>query len=94
VPKRLAAEAVLAIVRRRVHAHALATGKRKSDALAYAKTFSSHSGRRGFCTEAARKRVPFAEIRKHSRHASDAMVARYIADAEGRRSGGLKKVGF
>jgi integrase len=94
LPRRLASEAVRDIVRRRLHAYALATGKRQADALAYAKGFSSHSGRRGYCTEAARKRVAFDQIRKHSRHASAAVLERYIADAEGRRSGGLKKVGF
>jgi hypothetical protein len=38
--------------------------------------------------------VPLADIRKRSRHRSDAMVARYVGEAEGRRNTGLAKVGF
>ena len=72
----------------------LATGKPLKDAMALAKAFSSHSIRRGYCTSASNARVPFAQIRKRSRHRSDAMVAAYVADAEGRRSSVLAKVGF
>jgi integrase len=92
--RRLASESILDIVRRRVAAYTVATGKPRKDAVALAKAFSSHSIRRGYCTSASRARVPFDQIRKRSRHRSDAMVAAYVADAEGRRGSGLAKVGF
>jgi integrase-like protein len=94
VRRRLAPETIAHIVRRRVEAYAIATGKRPTEASILAKEFSGHSVRRGLCTSLSRARVSFADIRKRSRHRSDAMVARYVADAEGRRSGALKKVGF
>jgi integrase len=92
--QRLASESILHVIRRRVGEYASATGKSKADALALAKLFGSHSLRRGYVTSASNARVPFAEIRKRSRHRSDAMVAAYVADAEGRRRSGLAKVGF
>jgi integrase len=92
--RRLAPESIAHIVRERVMAYSVATGKRPNEARLLAKEFSSHSIRRGLCTSLSRARVPFADIRKRSRHRSDAMVAKYIEDAEGRRSGGLGKVGF
>jgi integrase len=92
--RRLAPESVAHIVRKRVEAYSVATGKRPKEARLLAKEFSAHSIRRGLCTSLSRARVPFADIRRRSRHRSDAMVARYVADAEGRRSGGLGKVGF
>ena len=92
--RRLAPEAIAHIVRQRIEAYSVATGKRPKEARLLAKEFSGHSIRRGLCTSLSRARVSFADIRKRSRHRSDAMVARYIADAEGRRSGGLAKVGF
>ena len=92
--RRLAPESIAHIVRQRVEAYSVATGKRPKEARLLAKDFSGHSIRRGLCTSLSRARVSFADIRKRSRHRSDAMVARYIADAEGRRSGGLAKVGF
>jgi integrase len=92
--RRLAPESIAHIVRQRVEAYSVATGKRPKEARLLAKEFSGHSIRRGLCTSLSRARVPFADIRKRSRHRSDAMVARYVADAEGRRSGGLGKVGF
>ena len=94
LPRRLAAETVLDIVRRRMLEFALATGKRSVDAVAYAKAFSGHSARRGYCTDASRKRIPLGQIRARSRHRSDEMLGRYIASAELRRSSGLKGVGF
>jgi hypothetical protein len=81
-------------VRQRVEAYCIASGKPPKQARQVASEFSAHSIRRGLCTSLSRARVPFADIRKRSRHRSDAMVARYVADAEGRRSGGLGKVGF
>jgi integrase len=92
--RRMANEAILDIVRRRVAEYTAATGKSPEEAMALARAFSSHSIRRGYCTSASRARVPLADIRKRSRHRSDAMVARYVGEAEGRRSSGLSKVGF
>ena len=92
--RRLATESILDIVRRRVAEYTAATGKAPEEAIALAKAFSSHSIRRGYCTSASRARVPLADIRKRSRHQSDAMVAKYVGDAEGRRNTGLAKVGF
>jgi integrase len=92
--RRLASESIRDIVRRRVAEYAAATGKPPAEAMALAKAFSSHSIRRGYCTSASRARVPLADIRKRSRHRSDAMVARYVGEAEGRRNTGLAKIGF
>jgi integrase len=92
--RRLANESVLHIVRRRVAEYTVATGKPETEARVLAKAFSSHSIRRGYCTSASRARVPLADIRKRSRHRSDAMVARYVGEAEGRRNTGLAKIGF
>jgi integrase len=92
--RRLAPESIAHIVRQRVEAYSVATGKGPKEARLLAREFSGHSIRRGLCTSLSRARVPFADIRKRSRHRSDAMVARYIEEAEGRRGGGLGKVGF
>jgi hypothetical protein len=46
--------------------------------------------RRGFCTSASENGVPLAVIRRRSRHADDAMVAKYVGEAEGRRTSGLE----
>lgn len=46
------------------------------------KLYSSHSIRAGLVTEAARAGVPSWRIRRTTGHRSDAMVARYVRDAE------------
>jgi integrase len=92
--RRLANESILHIVRQRVAEYTAATGKPREDAIALARAFSSHSIRRGYCTSASRARVPLADIRKRSRHQSDALVAKYVGEAEDRRNTGLAKVGF
>jgi integrase len=46
------------------------------------KLYSSHSIRAGLITEAARAGVPSWRIRRTTGHKSDAMVARYVRDAE------------
>ena len=94
VRQRLAPESIARIVRARVEEYTVATGKPHKEAIILAKAFSGHSFRRGLCTSLSRARVSFADIRKRSRHRSDAAVAKYIADAEGRRSSGLAKIGF
>jgi hypothetical protein len=91
---RLAPEAVRRIVRRRIEAYSMATGKPLKEALQLAKQYSGHSLRRGFCTSASRAKVSFSEIRRRSRHRSDAMVALYVGEAEGRQTRAFTKIGF
>jgi integrase len=94
VRRRLAAEAIRHIVRRRVTAYSIAAGKPRKEALMLANQYSGHSLRRGFCTSASRAKVPFADIRRRSRHRSDTTLTMYIAEAEGRQSRAFTKVGF
>ncbi|WP_038972190.1 site-specific integrase [Bradyrhizobium genomosp. III] len=68
---RLSGEAVGEIVRQRVSAAGL-------DPSGY----SGHSLRAGLATSAAQRRVPTWTIRAQTRHASDAMLSRYIRDGE------------
>ena len=46
------------------------------------KFYSAHSLRAGLVTEAARAGVPSFKIRQMTGHKSDAMLARYVRDAE------------
>jgi hypothetical protein len=92
--RRLAPEAVRHIVRQRVEAYSIAAGKPLKEALALAKQYSGHSLRRGFCTSASRAKVPFADIRKRSRHRSDKTLTVYIAEADGRQTRAFAKIGF
>jgi integrase len=68
---RLSGEAVSLVVRERVAAAGL-------DATGY----SGHSLRAGLATSAAQAGVPAWRIKAQTRHASDAMLARYIRDGE------------
>lgn len=45
-----------------------------------AKVFAGHSLRRGLATQAAREQVPAYDIRKVTRHKSNAMLDRYLTD--------------
>ena len=94
LPARLAADSVAKIVRKRMLAHATATGMSETDAVLICKQFSSHSMRRGYCTAAANARIPLGQIRARSRHSSDAMLGKYIENAEGWNSSGLEGIGF
>ena len=94
VPRRLAPECVRHIVRQRITAYSVATGKLLEEALLLARQYSAHSIRRGFCTSASRAKVPFADIRRRSRHRSDKTLTTYIAEAEGRQSRAFTKIGF
>jgi integrase len=94
LPARLAPDAVAKIIKRRALSHAKATGLPEADAFALAWQYSSHSLRRGYCSSASEKRLSLGEIRRRSRHCSDAVLGKYIRDAEGWRSSGLGKVGF
>jgi integrase len=70
-PARLSGEAVSLVVRERVAAAGL-------DPTQY----SGHSLRAGLATSAAQAGVPTWRIRAQTRHASDAMLNRYIRDGE------------
>jgi Phage integrase family len=69
--KRLSGEGVCLVVRRRVEAAAIDP-----------ENYSGHSLRAGLATSAAQAGVPSWKIRRQTGHASDAMLARYIPDAE------------
>ncbi len=78
---RLSGDAVSIVIRER----AAAAGIDPSN-------YSGHSLRAGFCTSAAQAGVSALKIRAQTGHASDAMLARYIRDAElfiGNASGAL-----
>jgi len=68
---RLSGEAVSIVVRERVAAAGL-------DPTGY----SGHSLRAGFATSAAQAGVSAWRIKAQTRHASDAMLARYVHDGE------------
>ena len=68
---RLSGEAVSLVVR-----------ERAADAGLDPLRFSGHSLRAGLATSAAQAGVPTWRIRSQTRHASDAMLARYIRDGE------------
>jgi integrase len=68
---RLSGDAVSLIVRARVEAAGLDPSR-----------YSGHSLRAGLATSASQIGVPTSKIRAQTRHASDAMLARYIRDGE------------
>jgi integrase len=68
---RLSGEAIALVVRERVSAAGLDPAQ-----------YSGHSLRAGLATSAAQAGVPTWRIRAQTRHASDAMLARYIRDGE------------
>lgn len=68
---RLSGEAIALVVRERVAAAGLDPAQ-----------YSGHSLRAGLATSAAQAGVPTWRIRAQTRHASDAMLARYIRDGE------------
>jgi integrase len=70
-PDRLSGEAVSLVVKERAATAGL-------DPAGY----SGHSLRAGLATSAAQAGVPTWKIRQQTRHASDAMLARYIRDGE------------
>lgn len=69
--KRLSGAAVCDIVRKRIAAVGIDPA-----------TYTGHSLRAGFATSAARAGVSSWKIRQQTGHASDAMLGRYIRDAE------------
>lgn len=91
---RLAADSIARIVKVRVRAHTLATGASVEDAAEMAEAVSGHSLRAGFCTSAAKAKVPEWQIRRRSRHASAEMVARYVRAAEQWDDSALRGIGF
>jgi integrase len=68
---RLSGEAVSLVVRERAAAAGLDPTR-----------YSGHSLRAGLATSAAQAGVPTWRIRAQTRHASDAMLARYIRDGQ------------
>ena len=69
--ERLSGEAVSLIVKKRISAANIdPTG------------FSGHSLRTGFATSAVNVGVSTFKIRQQTRHASDAMLSRYVRDAQ------------
>jgi integrase len=68
---RLSGEAVSLVIRERAAASGL-------DPAGY----SGHSLRAGFATSAAQSGVPAWRIKAQTRHASDAMLSRYIREGE------------
>jgi integrase len=68
---RLSGEAIALVVRERVAAAGLDPAQ-----------YSGHSLRAGLATSAAQAGVPTWRIRAQTRHASDAMLARYIREGE------------
>jgi hypothetical protein len=94
-PSRLSGDAVSKIVKARMIEHMRASGRSDADARVLARDYKGHSLRRGYCSTASEAKLSLGEIRVRSRHASDAMLARYIRDAESWRSSGLGEgVGF
>jgi hypothetical protein len=81
------------MLRERMRAYALAQGMTETEAFVLAQQFSSHSGRRGYCTSAANAGIPLSEIRARSRHRDDEVLGRYIASAQGWHQSGLQGVG-
>jgi integrase len=92
--ERLEPEEVNRILKRRMHALALAAGRSAEEAEVLAKATSGHSLRAGCCTSVALAKVPEHEIRRRSRHASAEQVAKYVRIAEAWSDSGLKAVGF
>ena len=83
------------IVKARMLDYTRATGMADAEALLRSWEYSGHSMRRGYCSTASEAKLSLGEIRVRSRHGSDAMLARYIRDAEAWNSSGLGEgVGF
>jgi integrase len=70
-PDRLSGEGVSLVIRERVANAGINPGG-----------FSGHSLRAGLATSAAQAGVPTWRIKAQTRHASDAMLQRYIRDGE------------
>jgi integrase len=90
---RIAAESVTDILKSRALDYARAKKMPAHEGQLFASRFTSHSCRRGYCTSASLAGLSLGEIRKRSRHSSDALLAGYINDAEGWRFSGLRGVG-
>jgi hypothetical protein len=94
-PQRLAPDAVRRILKARMLEHARATGLSDKEAILLAQQYSAHSMRRGYCSTASEAGLSLGQIRRRSRHSTDAVLGRYIRDAEDWRSSGLGEgVGF
>jgi integrase len=91
---RLTGNSVSRIIKTRVRAHLLASGRDKDEAEAIAAAVSGHSMRAGYATAAAAVDVPSYRIQQHTRHKSAEMVARYVREADKWTKSGLRGVGF
>lgn len=91
---RLTDHSVSCIVKERVRLIAGVRGKTVEEAAELVERFSGHSMRAGYATSAAAADVPGYRIKQHTRHKSDAMVSRYIREADKWTKSGLKGVGF
>jgi integrase len=91
---RLTDHSVSCIVKERVRLLARMRGKTVEEAAELVERFSGHSMRAGYATSAAAADMPGYRIKQHTRHKSDAMVSRYIREADKWTKSGLKGVGF
>jgi integrase len=91
---RLTDRNVSLIIKARVHAYAISSGKTGAEAEAIAEQMSGHSMRAGYATAAAAADVPGYRIQQHTRHKSAEMVARYVREADKWTKSELKGVGF
>jgi DNA-binding IclR family transcriptional regulator len=85
---------VARIIKARVRAFAVATGKSEADAVAIATQVSGHSMRAGYATAALAADMPSYRIQQHTRRKSAEMVALYVREADKWTKSGLKGVGF
>jgi len=93
-PNRMASDSLSKVIHGRVYQLEIAHGRPDLEAQAAARKFSGHSMRRGYCSTAARARIPESVIRKRSRHSDAATVAKYIQVEEGWDGGSLQGIGF
>ena len=80
--ERLADRSVPRIIKARVRAFAIASGKSEVEADALTAAMSGHSLRAGYATAAAGADTPGYRIQQHTRHKSAEMVSRYVRDGE------------
>ncbi len=97
-PERLSGDYVSRIVKARVAEHLVEIGVPEKLAQAEAKRYAAHSLRHGFATSAAEAGASTLEIASVTGHRSQAILARYVRQADknnlrpGRRSGvGLRR---
>ncbi len=90
LPARLGSPAVTHVLRRRALGVAMAAGADEIEARIEAGRYTSHSPRRGLITEGVEKGVPFATLRRRSRHRSDQQLVAYVDDAQAWTDSGIR----